>query len=86
MEVRAVYQDEARENAGVGRPVFLRTLYAEIKGFPGGSLVKNPPTNAGDVDSILGLRKISWRRKWQRAPVFLPGKSHGKKSLVGYSP
>ena len=30
--------------------------------------------------------KISWRRKWQPAPVFLPGKSHGWRSLVGYSP
>ena len=27
-----------------------------------------------------------WRRKWQPAPVFLPGKSHGQKILVGYSP
>ena len=32
------------------------------------------------------VRKISWRRKWQPTPVFLPGKSHGQKSLVGYSP
>ena len=31
-------------------------------------------------------RKISWRRKWQPSPVFLPGKSHGQRSLVGYSP
>ena len=30
--------------------------------------------------------KIPWRRKWQPTPVFLPGKSHGQKSLVGYSP
>ena len=30
--------------------------------------------------------KISWRRKWQSTPVFLLGKSHGWKSLVGYSP
>ena len=30
--------------------------------------------------------KIPWKRKWQPAPVFLPGKSHGQKSLVGYSP
>ena len=30
--------------------------------------------------------KISWRRKWQPPPVFLPGKSHGQRSLVGYSP
>ena len=30
--------------------------------------------------------KISWRRKWQPTPVFLSGKSHGQRSLVGYSP
>ena len=30
--------------------------------------------------------KISWRRKWQPTPVFLPGKSHGWRNLVGYSP
>ena len=27
-----------------------------------------------------------WRRKWQPTPVFLPGISHGWRSLVGYSP
>ena len=31
------------------------------------------------------LRKIPWRRKWQPTPVLLPGKSHGQRSLVGYS-
>ena len=30
--------------------------------------------------------KIHWRRKWQSTPVLLPGKSHGQRSLVGYSP
>ena len=30
--------------------------------------------------------KISWRRKWQPTPVPLPGKSDGRRSLVGYSP
>ena len=30
--------------------------------------------------------KIPWRRKWQPTPVFLPGKSHGQRSLAGYSP
>ena len=30
--------------------------------------------------------KITWRRKWQPTPVLLPGKSHGRRSLVGYSP
>ena len=31
-------------------------------------------------------RKILWRRKWQPAPLFLPGKFHRQRSLVGYSP
>ena len=32
------------------------------------------------------VRKIPWRRKWQSTPVFLPGESHGWRSLVSYSP
>ena len=32
------------------------------------------------------VRKIPWRRTWQPTPVFLPGKSHGQRSLAGYSP
>ena len=47
-------------------------------------MVKNPPANAGDV-SIPGSGG-SLRRKWQPTPVFLPGKSHGQRSLEGYSP
>ena len=30
--------------------------------------------------------KILWRRKWQLTPVLLPGKSHGQRNMVGYSP
>ena len=33
----------------------------------------------------LWISKIPWRRKWQPTPVFLPGKSHGQRSLAGYS-
>ena len=32
------------------------------------------------------VREIFWRRRWHPTPVFLPGKSHGPRSLVGYSP
>ena len=32
------------------------------------------------------VRKISLRRKWQPTLAFLPGQSHGQRSLVGYSP
>ena len=52
-------------------------FYLKMSFFP---VVKNP----------LGLApwvwKIPWRRKWQPIPVFLPGKSHGQRSLVGFSP
>ena len=32
------------------------------------------------------VRSLGWRRKWHPTPVFLPGKSHGQRSLVGYTP
>ena len=31
-------------------------------------------------------KENDWRRKWQSTPVFSPGKSHGQRSLAGYSP
>ena len=53
------------------------------EGLPGGSEVKNLPVNEGVNPWVC---KIPWRRKWQPTPVFLPGKSHGQRSLMGYSP
>ena len=51
-------------------------------------MVKNLPANAGDVrcgfDPQVG--KFCWNGKWTPAPVFLPGKSHGPRSLAGHSP
>ena len=35
---------------------------------------------------ITNLESIFWRRQWQATPVLLPGKSHGRGSLVGCSP
>ena len=52
-------------------------------------VVKNLPTNAGRYKKQgfdPWVRKIPWRRIWQPTPVFLPGKSHGQRSLAGYSP
>ena len=34
----------------------------------------------------MPLPIFPWRRKWQPTPVFLPGESHGQRSLAGYSP
>ena len=47
--------------------------------------VKNLPANAGDV-GLNRVGKIPWRRKRQPTPVFLPGKCHGQRSLMGHSP
>ena len=62
---------------------------AAAAGFPGGSNGNVSACNARDlgstwVRSLVG--KIPWRRKWQPTPAFLPGKSHGWRTLVGYSP
>ena len=51
-------------------------------GFPGDSVGKESTCNAGEP----WVGKIPWRRKWQPTPVFLPGESHGQRSLVDYSP
>ena len=56
--------------------------------FPGGTGGKELPANAADTrqrfNSCVG--KNSWRRARQLTLVFLPGASHGQRSLAGYSP
>jgi len=52
-------------------------------------VVKNPPCQCRRhkgcrFDSWVG--KIPWKRAWQPTPVFLPGKSHGQRSLAGNNP
>jgi len=37
-----------------------------------------------ELDLCVG--KIPWRRLWQPTPVFLPGESHGQRSMAGYDP
>ena len=49
------------------------------------SVVKNTPASVGDSDSIPGSGRSPGEENGN-TPVFLPGKSHGQRSLVGYSP
>ena len=56
-----------------------------IRGFPVGSVVKNPSANVGDSFNPW-VGKIPWRREWPPTPEFLPGEFHGQRSLVSYSP
>jgi len=59
---------------GLGNTAWATSLVAQM--------VKVSAYNAGDP----WVGKIPWRRKWQPTPIFLPGKSHGQRSLAGYSP
>ena len=52
-------------------------------------MVKNLPANAGDVKdtgSVPGSGRSPGGGHGSSAPVFLPGESHGQRSLAGYSP
>ena len=68
-----------RKETKVGKLVLpdLITKYKAtiIWGFSSGSVAKNLPANAGNSGSILQ----------SGGPVFLPGKSHGQRNLVGHS-
>ena len=55
------------------------------KGFPGGSDGKETTCSSGDLGSIPGSGISPWRREWLPSPVFLPGESHGQRSLAGYT-
>ena len=81
-----------------GGPV-AKTLYSECRrpqfdpGFPGSSDSKESACNAGDTGLIPELGRSPEEgngfpspMEWEPTPVFLPGESHGQRSLVGYSP
>ena len=61
------------------------TLF-QFTGFPGGLSGKGSACQSRRCRFDPWVGKIPWRRKWQPTLIFLPGKSHGQRSLVGYSP
>ena len=56
-----------------------------LKGFPGGSAVKNPPAKAGDVGSS-GDEEIPLEKEMATHSRILAWRIHGQRSLAGYSP
>ena len=54
----------------------------------GNAVVKNPPANARDIGDVVWSLdgEDPLKEEMEPTPVFLPGESHGQKSLVGYSP
>ena len=54
-----------------------------LKSFLGGSNGKESAYNAEETRFDPWVGKIPWTKKGQPTPVFLPGESHGQRSLVG---
>ena len=75
--VKALYNEDNEK-------YFLKCMYIPMWGFPGGSAVKNLPANAETRVQSLG-QEDALQQESQPNPGFLPGKSHGQRSLAGYS-
>ena len=65
--------------------IFFTTLSTEL-GLPWWLGIKESACQCRKPEFDPWIRKIRCRRKWQPTLVFLPGKSHGQRSLGGYSP
>ena len=69
--------------------MYFNMLLMPLVGFPGGASGKEPAFQCRRhrrlrFDPWVG--KIPWRRAWQPTLLFLPGESHGWRSLVDYGP
>ena len=64
----------------------LLKLFTKLSGLPRWPSGKEPSCQCRRLGFNPWVRKIPWRRIRQPTLVFLPGKSHGQRSPVGYSP
>ena len=73
----------APESAALPDKLSVDICWLDEGGLPWWLSGKESVYQAGDLGSILG--EIPWLRKSQPTPVFLTEKSHGQRSMVGYS-
>ena len=67
--------------------LFIHSMYNNLDLITPNSQSIPPPPPLGNKSVVYKTHfKIPWRRAWQPTPVFLPGESHGERSLAGYSP
>ena len=67
----------------------LYRMVCICQGFPDGASGKEPAYQCRRhkrCQFYPWVRKIPWRIMWEPTLVFLPGRSHGQRSLMGYSP
>ena len=66
--------------------IIIFTAVFIFLGFPAGSVVKNPPVNAGDLGSIPGSGRSPAEGNSNPLQYSCLEKFHGQRSLEGYSP
>ena len=81
-------QDDTDEGSGKVQSFCykIRNSWGYNLGFPGGSVVDKLPANEGDPGSILGSRRSPREGNGNPLQFSCLEKSHGQRSLVGYSP
>ena len=69
-------------------PLLLPSVFPSIRVFSDDELIYNTVLISAmqQSDSVYTHMSFLWRRQWHPTPVLLPGKSHGRRSLVGCSP
>ena len=78
------YENTSKYDNNFTRMLYCFVFTYVILGFPGGSEGKAPARNVGDPGSISGSGRSPGEGHGNPTPVFLPGESHGRRSLVGY--
>ena len=88
--ITPIFTSSTAPSVCVSDPLFLWGHQSlDLGTFPGGASVKEPACQCRRrkrhrFDPWVG--KICWRRAWQSTPGFLPGESHGQRSMAGHSP
>ena len=91
IKIKTVW-DEILSNGGTWSQLLISLVRVQVytfKGFPGGTSGKEAPCQCGRHEGYglsAWVGRILWQRAWQPTPVFLPGESHGQRSLAGCSP
>jgi len=78
-----------RQGIGGWQSLIFQLCYIGLEGFPHSSVGKESTCQCRRYKRpkfYFWVGKLSWRRKQQPTLVFLPGESHGQRSLAGYSP
>ena len=87
-ELKSFLMKVKEESEKVGLKLNIQKIKIMVSGPITSQQIDRETMETVAVFIFEGLQNhyISWRRTWQPTPVFFPGESHGRRSLVGYNP